>query len=113
MIILLVGCSNSEQNSEVKFEEKTTSNTANVYDTEKDTEAEDIQIQGDVSETGKCGDNLTWSLTDDGTLYIIGTGQMDEIEWGTTWQNNFTTKKRPFMVKFLIMFFCFLNLHNR
>lgn len=47
---------------------------------------------GNISDSGTCGDNLTWNLTDDGVLYIIGTGQMDEIKWGTNWQNNFTTQ---------------------
>lgn len=28
---------------------------------------------------GTCGENLTWKLTDDGTLTISGTGDMDEI----------------------------------
>jgi len=42
--------------------------------------------QADVVDSGTCGDNLTWSLTDDGTLTISGTGAMydwnyDEKPW--------------------------------
>ena len=36
--------------------------------------------------SGKCGDNVTWSLTDDGVLTISGTGDMADFEWdGTPW----------------------------
>ena len=36
--------------------------------------------------SGKCGDNVTWSLTSDGTLTISGTGDMADFEWdGTPW----------------------------
>lgn len=31
-----------------------------------------------VSSEEKCGENLTWKLTDDGTLIISGTGSMTE-----------------------------------
>lgn len=33
--------------------------------------------------SGSCGDNLTWSLTEDGTLTISGTGDMTNFRW--TW----------------------------
>lgn len=31
---------------------------------------------------GICGDNLTWTLDDEGTLTISGAGKMDDYEWG-------------------------------
>ena len=38
--------------------------------------------------TGTCGDHLTWTLTEDGTLTISGTGAMIDFNQGTTpWYN--------------------------
>lgn len=34
-----------------------------------------------VIDSGTCGDNLTWTITDDGTLTIKGTGKMDDYEY--------------------------------
>ncbi len=34
----------------------------------------------EVVASGECGDNLTWTLTDDGTLTISGEGEMDDWE---------------------------------
>lgn len=31
--------------------------------------------------SGTCGDNLTWVLTNDGTLTITGTGAMENYNW--------------------------------
>ena len=49
--------------------------------------------------SGKCGDNLTWTLTDDGTLTISGTGDMDDyiFDYGimgptTPWENLYVKK---------------------
>ncbi len=36
--------------------------------------------------SGSCGDNLTWSLTDDGVLTITGVGEMEYID-GENWNN--------------------------
>ena len=33
---------------------------------------------GDVFDSGTCGENVTWTLTNGGRLYISGTGEMDE-----------------------------------
>ena len=33
--------------------------------------------------SGTCGDNLTWTLNDAGTLTISGTGAMSVYEWET------------------------------
>ena len=39
-----------------------------------------------AASSGTCGDKLTWSLSDDGTLTISGTGKMADFEWdGTPW----------------------------
>ena len=39
-----------------------------------------------AASSGTCGDKLTWSLSDDGTLTISGTGDMADFEWdGTPW----------------------------
>ena len=34
--------------------------------------------------SGKCGDDLTWTLDEQGTLTISGTGDMWDFEWNTT-----------------------------
>ncbi len=46
---------------------------------------------GDSS--GQCGDNLTWTLDEDGTLEISGTGDMWDYGFGTTspWGNSIKT----------------------
>ena len=38
-----------------------------------------------VIESGKCGDNLTWKLYDNGTLRISGTGKMYDYDVEGTW----------------------------
>ncbi len=35
-------------------------------------------LAAEVVDSGKCGDNITWSLTSDGTLTISGTGKMED-----------------------------------
>jgi len=39
--------------------------------------------------SGSCGDNLTWNLTEDGTLTISGTGDMTTFRWSSNvpWYN--------------------------
>jgi len=93
IVVLLFGCSNSSTNSENGYKTPTSVISSPTLNTDEElfTDAEP-QIIGNISDSGTCGDNLTWNLTDDGVLYIIGTGQMDEIKWGTNWQNNFTTQ---------------------
>ena len=39
---------------------------------------------GKVVDSGKCGDNVTWTLYDDGTLEISGTGDMYDYKRGET-----------------------------
>ncbi len=36
-----------------------------------------------AAETGTCGENLTWTLDDDGLLTISGTGEMTSAPWRT------------------------------
>ena len=40
--------------------------------------------ESDVVDSGTCGDNLTWVLTEDGTLTISGTGDMKDWEPSTS-----------------------------
>ena len=41
-----------------------------------------------VLDEGKCGDDLTWTMTDDGVLTISGTGDMYNYEWeGPPWSS--------------------------
>ena len=37
---------------------------------------------GDVVPHGTCGENVTWKLTEDGSLTISGSGEMENYEWG-------------------------------
>jgi outer membrane protease len=39
------------------------------------------QNTGKILSFGKCGENLTWTLDDAGTLTISGTGKMTNYEW--------------------------------
>ena len=50
---------------------------ANEYAKEHDIQ---IWILGDIVDSGKCGDNLTWTLDKDGLLEISGTGEMYDSE---------------------------------
>ena len=44
-------------------------------------------------DSGTCGDGVTWTLDDEGTLTISGTGAMDDFEYdGAPWQSYFITK---------------------
>ncbi len=38
----------------------------------------------DASDSGTCGNNLTWILEDDGDLFISGSGSMDSCPWDKT-----------------------------
>ncbi len=44
----------------------------------------DFSVKSQAANSGTCGDNLTWTLDDEGTLTISGTGEMDNflyISW--------------------------------
>ena len=46
----------------------------------------DTAYAAETANSGTCGDNVTWRLSDDGTLTISGTGDMADFEWdGTPW----------------------------
>ena len=44
--------------------------------------------ENNIVDSGTCGDNLTWTLTDDGTLTISGTGEMDDYREGNYFNTN-------------------------
>ena len=46
-----------------------------------ETAEENIDLSSGVMASGKCGNNLTWELTNDGTLTIFGTGEMWNYEY--------------------------------
>ncbi len=41
----------------------------------------DVEIQSTIIASGTCGDDLAWTLDDEGTLTISGTGEMDNASW--------------------------------
>lgn len=46
-----------------------------------------------IVDSGICGDNITWTLDDEGTLTISGTGPMENWSlWGSPWYNNTSIK---------------------
>ena len=42
-----------------------------------------LPITANAASSGTCGDNLTWTLDDSGTLTISGTGDMYDYTWST------------------------------
>lgn len=48
-----------------------------------------------AADSGSCGDNLTWTLDDNGTLTISGTGSMTNYNSSDSspWYNNSNVKK--------------------
>ena len=74
-----VGQENDKTNAENMEEENPGANV--------DGESEMIETHAEGSEvaSGTCGDNLTWVLTDDGTLTISGTGEMWDYEFGKSY----------------------------
>ena len=50
----------------------------------------DTAYAAETVRSGACGDNVTWRLSDDGTLTISGTGKMADFEWlgtNTPWNS--------------------------
>ena len=43
-----------------------------------------VSAFADTTASGKCGDNLTWTLDGDGTLTISGTGDIQAYDWNST-----------------------------
>ncbi len=55
-----------------------------AYAVEQQEQLEQVILDDTLYEspfTGECGDNLTWVLTDDGTLTVSGTGEMSWTNW--------------------------------
>ena len=48
-----------------------------------------LPITANAASSGTCGDNLTWTLDNDGTLTISGTGDMYDYPWSKSspWYN--------------------------
>ncbi len=49
-----------------------------------------INVKASAAESGTCGENLTWTLSDDGTLTISGTGEMENYlnEYKQPWHSD-------------------------
>ena len=47
------------------------------------TEEEAMQLAEGILDSGTCGENLTWTLSEDGVLTISGTGQMKDFSWSS------------------------------
>ncbi len=49
-----------------------------------------VAFAAEIVDSGTCGDNLTWTLDDEGTLTISGTGKMGDYSWSNKvpWYNN-------------------------
>lgn len=68
---------------------------AGTGDVESQFEEVDIAVQatgGAIVDSGNCGDNLTWALTDDGILTISGVGEMWEFSeyFNTPWYHEYS-----------------------
>lgn len=46
-----------------------------------------VPLQDGSAASGTCGENLNWSLSDDGSMTISGTGAMTEYSWNFPWEN--------------------------
>lgn len=55
-----------------------------------------IPVPVSAATSGACGDNLKWTLDDNGTLTISGTGAMSDWDWGiqTPWNLNGSNVKK-------------------
>ena len=49
--------------------------------------ADDVYNTGGIVNSGRCGDNLTWSIDSSGILTITGFGEMDSASWKNTVSN--------------------------
>ena len=52
-----------------------------------------VSAFADTTASGKCGDNLTWTLDGDGTLTISGTGKM----WDSDYYNDYDVPWADFL----------------
>lgn len=89
-----VGQENDETNAENMEEENPETNV------EEQSEMIEALAEGNEVASGVCGDNLTWVLTDDGTLTISGTGEM--WDYGHNDVSSFTTSYMDQIKKIVI-----------
>ena len=80
--------------SEEIFEaEHTNDETENAEESSDEEAVEEVVSNGDTVDSGTCGENLTWTLDDEGTLTISGTGEMDDYKWDSPWSSKNKIKK--------------------
>lgn len=58
-----------------------------------------ISAFADTTASGKCGDNLTWTLDSEGTLTISGTGEMHSNEGGLWYDAKFPSRVKNVVVE--------------
>ena len=69
--------------------------TAASSKTSSSTTASTSQNAADLIDSGSCGKNATWELYKDGTLYIKGTGAMQDYDWNYNETTNIVTTGAP------------------
>ena len=76
-----------------KYDDNITESENETTETELAEKQKEKDLLSSEMISGKCGDNLTWTLTDDGTLTISGIGNMynynDHAGGGSPWHNNY------------------------
>ena len=73
----------------------TTATTATATSTTTTTTTTTTPVSGNIVDSGNCGadgDNLTWTLDDEGTLIISGTGDMKNYNYDSPWEGNENVK---------------------
>ena len=80
-----------------KYDDNITESENETTETELAEKQKEKDLLSSEMISGKCGDNLTWTLTDDGTLTISGIGNMynynDHAGGGSPWHNNYNNIK--------------------
>ena len=69
--------------------------TAASSKTSSSTTASTSQNAADLIDSGSCGKNATWELYKDGTLYIKGTGAMQDYDWNYNETTKIVTTGAP------------------
>ena len=69
--------------------------TAASSKTSSSTTASTSQNAADLIDSGSCGKNATWELHKDGTLYIKGTGAMQDYDWNYNETTKIVTTGAP------------------
>ena len=66
-----------------------------------------VQAEEDTAREGTCGENLTWTLDDEGTLTIRGTGGMKDYGWydgenhQPSWNRSSSSRRKSPMLRLL------------